>query len=176
MVFDIEEVGGDGLDFNFQINKKQFIIDKDYCSLNGDIYVQGHISRADDDFYLKGRLKTELILNCSRCLDELIYLIDGEFLAQFVPPSDGSDITGEVQLLASDIDIEVYNDNRIDITQSIRDRILLEIPVNCLCFESCRGICSQCGIKLNESACECANFTSYDPRLEVLKNLKDKLK
>ena len=175
MVFDLEEVGDKGLDFKFQINKGQFKIDQEDCSLNKDVDVNGHLSRLGNDVYLNGNVNTELALKCSRCLDQLLYPIDSKFKAHFVPFDRDSTLMGEVELHVSDIDTEIYKDKRIDLTQSIRDRILLMVPANCLCIADCKGICPRCGIKLNEKTCECASDPSIDPRLAVLKKLKNKL-
>ena len=176
MVFDIEEVGSEGLDFKFQINKNQFEIDQEDCSLNKDIDVNGHLSRLGDDVYLKGNVNTELILKCSRCLDQLVHTVDSILKAHFMPPDHDSTLLREVELRVSDIDTEIYKDKRIDLTQSIRDRILLTIPIICLCMDDCKGICPQCGVKLNERSCECVRDASVDPRLEILKKIKNKLK
>ena len=37
MVFDLKEVGDEGLDFKFQIGRGQFKIDQEDCCLNKDI-------------------------------------------------------------------------------------------------------------------------------------------
>ena len=175
MVFDIQKVGDEGLDFKFQIYKDQFKIDQGDCSLNKNVSVDGRLFRVGDDIYLKGNINTELILECSRCLDQFNYPVDSRLKAHFVPSSNNSNLTGEVELHASDIDVEVYKDKRIDLAQSIRDRILLAVPFFCLCMEDCKGICPRCGTYLNERSCECASDSSIDPRLELLKKLKNKL-
>ena len=176
MVFDIEEVGGEGLDFNFQINKDQFEINQADLYVNSDIEVNGCLTRVGDDIYLKGKVVTELVMNCSRCLDLLFHSVDSNLKSHFVPSDHGCVSAGEVELHVSDIDKEVYEDHRIDLTQSIRDGILLAVPVVCLCRDDCKGICSQCGKNLNQGSCKCSNESFVDPRLEVLKDFKNKFK
>ncbi len=176
MVFDIAEIGDGGLDINFQVSKDQFEIDQDDCSLNKDVEVTGHLTRVEDDIFFKGRVTTELVLTCSRCLDPLTQSVDSRLKTHFIPPDPDSDSTREVELHASDIDTEVYEADQIDLTQSVLDGILLTAPVISLCSEDCKGICSQCGIKLSQESCECSHEASIDPRLEVLRQLKNKLK
>jgi len=175
MVFDLGEIGGEGLGFKFRINKDQFAINQEDCSLNKNIEVGGSLSRVDNNVYLKGNVTTELILRCSRCLDQLISPINSRLKAHFVPSDDDPSSLGEVELRSSDIDTEIYEDKQIDLTQSIRDGILLTVPVMSLCMEDCKGICPQCGINLNQEVCECVSDPCVDPRLEVLKKLKIKL-
>ena len=176
MIFDIEEVGSEGLDFNFQIKKDQFGINQADLYLNIDIKVNGCLTRVGNDIYLKGKVITELVMNCSRCLDLLFHPVDSSLKSLFVPNDHGRVLAGEVELNASDIDTEVYKGNQIDLTQSVRDGILLAAPVICLCRDDCNGICSQCGKNLNHGSCKCSTERFIDPRLEVLKEFKNKFK
>ncbi len=84
--------------------------------------------------------------------------------------------TGEVELHAADIDTEFYENDRVDLTQSVRDGILLAVPTIFLCCEDCNGLCSRWGVYLNKSSCGCAKELPIDPRLEILKTLKEKFK
>lgn len=175
MVFDIEQIDDKGFSFKFQVNKDQFLLDQDDCSLNKDVEVDGRLTRVGCDVYLKGKVNTELILNCSRCLDPLAHIVEGNLIARFVPLDHDPALGGKIELHTSDIDTEIYEDHRIDLTQSVLDGILLTVPVVCLCRNDCRGMCPQCGNKLNQGSCKCTIESLTDPRLEVLKKLKDKL-
>jgi uncharacterized protein len=43
----------------------------------------------------------------------------------------------------------------LDVTDDIRQEILLSYPVRFLCRESCRGLCPRCGANLNRESCHC---------------------
>lgn len=43
----------------------------------------------------------------------------------------------------------------IDLTNDLRDFIMLALPGQNLCSEDCKGLCSQCGADLNETTCSC---------------------
>lgn len=43
----------------------------------------------------------------------------------------------------------------IDISATVRDAALLELPQRSLCRPDCRGLCARCGKDLNEAACAC---------------------
>ena len=174
MVFGIEEIGDEGLSFSFVLKKDQFEIDQTGLNVNVDITINGSLTRVDDDVYLKGAVMTGVVASCSRCLDTLLYSIDSGLKSHFVPSDDRFASVRDVELHASDIDAEVYENQQIDLTQSIRDSILLAVPVICLCKENCKGICSQCGKNLNQGLCKCEIDSFTDPRLERLKIFKDK--
>ena len=175
MVFGIEEIGDEGLCFSFVLKKDQLEIDQGGLSVKVDITVNGSLNRIDDDVYLKGTVMTSVVASCSRCLDTLSYPVDSDLKSHFVRSNDRSISKRDVELHASDIDAEVYENQQIDLTQSIRDSILLAVPVICLCEENCKGICSQCGKNLNQGLCKSVNESFTDPRLESLKIFKDKL-
>ncbi|MBI5684056.1 MAG: DUF177 domain-containing protein [Verrucomicrobia bacterium] len=43
-----------------------------------------------------------------------------------------------------------------DLTENLREDILLALPQNPLCSKDCRGLCPVCGQDLNERTCSCA--------------------
>jgi len=174
MVFDIEEISGGSLNFSLLLNKDRLEIDQAGLSVNVDIAVSGSLTRVGDDVYLKGKVMTDVVASCSRCLATLSYPIDSDLKSHFVS-ADRYISAREVELHASDIDTEVYENQQIDLTQSVRDGILLAVPVICLCKENCKGICSQCGKNLNQGVCNCPSEPFLDPRLEVLKVFKNNL-
>ena len=51
------------------------------------------------------------------------------------------------------LDYEVDGKLDLDITDDVRQEILLSYPVRFLCREDCRGLCPQCGTNLNERSC-----------------------
>ena len=173
MVFGIEEIGDEGLCISLVLKKDQLEIDQAGLSVNVDITVNGSLNSIDDDVYLKGKVMTDVVASCSRCLDTLFYPIDSDLKSHFVS-ADSYISAREVELHAYDIDTEVYENQQIDLTQSVRDGILLAVPVICLCKENCKGICSQCGKNLNQGLCKCSNESFVDSRLEALKVFKNK--
>ena len=54
MVFNVEEVGAQGLHFNFKIKKEQLEIDKVGFDTNVDIDVSGYLTRVGNGVYLEG--------------------------------------------------------------------------------------------------------------------------
>jgi uncharacterized protein len=125
-------------------------------------------------FIWKVKVATEVIVNCSRCLDLLIHIIDSNFKTHFMPSNPELLLDGEIELSISDIDTEFYDEHRINLRQSVRDGLLLAVPLICLCSNDCKGICFQCGKKLKDEACECFDRSFVDPRLDVLKIIKNK--
>ena len=43
----------------------------------------------------------------------------------------------------------------LDLTEDIREDILINLPYYLVCSEDCKGLCFKCGKNLNEGACDC---------------------
>ena len=52
---------------------------------------------------------------------------------------------------------------RLDLTESAREGIILALPSYPICKEACKGLCPHCGKNLNEGACACAEGGGASP-------------
>ncbi|MEE9259397.1 MAG: DUF177 domain-containing protein [Nitrospinaceae bacterium] len=176
MVFDIDEIPEEGLDFEVLESKDQFEISQPDCSICQDVGVRGTLNKIERDVYFTGRVNTGLKVLCSRCLEPFRFQVDSKVTARFVPKNNAGKKPVELELHAGDIDVDYYEGHMVDITQPVRDQIVLSLPAVCLCKEDCLGLCLNCGENKNRGNCACKAEPETDPRLEVLKTLKDKLK
>ena len=61
----------------------------------------------------------------------------------------------------------------LDVSNDIREEILLASPMNLLCSDECAGLCRNCGANLNKSECQCdKNTPAGDFRWSALDGLK----
>ena len=60
--------------------------------------------------------------------------------------------------------------DEVDISDDLREGILLQMPTYPVCKDSCRGLCAQCGTDLNKDSCQC-NATQGDMRWGALDEL-----
>jgi len=49
----------------------------------------------------------------------------------------------------------VKDQNMLDVSDDLRQEIILTYPVKCLCREDCQGLCPACGKNLNSETCSC---------------------
>jgi uncharacterized protein len=94
-----------------------------------------------DGVLISGRIISEAVGECGRCLDELREEIDQEFRELFLYESRKSDEEDDDELFAMDGDIA-------DIEVPIRDAVVLAMPLNPLCKPDCQGLCSECGERM----------------------------
>lgn len=140
-------------------------------ALSGTVQVELHILRSDNIYYCSGVTRCEATLDCSRCLEPFGVSLSGdvEFSIQEAPP--GSKISPDE--VPDDEIIVDTGASEIDISDAIRESLVLEIPLKPLCTAECRGICPQCGCNRNEHDCDCTVETK-DSRWDGLRDLLPK--
>ena len=121
-------------------------------------------------FQLIGRVRASLELSCSRCAESFVLPVEASFDLRYQPTELNSG-EGEQEIEDEDLSTAFYEDDTIDLAQLVREQLYLSLPMKPLCEESCRGLCSQCGINLNRAECHCEREWT-DPRLAVLSALK----
>jgi len=51
--------------------------------------------------------------------------------------------------------LEIESEEFADLTEELRECIILSFPSNPLCNEDCKGLCPHCGADLNKGPCSC---------------------
>ena len=64
------------------------------------------------------------------------------------------------------------NEEEIDISEDVRAELLLEMPMNLLCSENCRGLCPVCGANRNTTKCNCSAQPANPGCWDALDDLK----
>lgn len=120
---------------------------------------------------LTGRVRTVLSLVCEACLvryeQPLEFAIVEEFGRTASPGVTPS--RGESELGQEDFVVPVGPDDEIDITEVVRQHLVLALPFAPRCREACRGLCATCGVDLNLGSCGCPG-NDRDLRFQVLKH------
>lgn len=110
-------------------------------------------------------------LQCSRCLSPVNQPISIRFRDEF---HSRVEVHTGVALPQPDEDDPFFisEAHMIDLGEAIREYALLEMPMQVLCSEACKGLCPTCGADLNAGPCECRNDES-DERFDALRSLLD---
>jgi len=67
----------------------------------------------------------------------------------------------------------LFVDSIFDLTELLRQSILLALPMRPLCSEECKGLCPHCGANLNEGPCGCPTDLDANPFAALAKLLED---
>ena len=93
------------------------------------------LERAGAELIVRGEVAAPLKLRCSRC-------------AQFF--STTARVSSFLHAYES-----AEHPEFLDVSDDVREDLLLEIPGFPLCQAGCKGLCARCGQDLNEGACGC---------------------
>jgi DUF177 domain-containing protein len=126
--------------------------------------------RTAEGALVTGDLHTTVELACSRCLELFAMPVRFSIEEEFRPSIDI--ITGAKIPLTEEDEAATRIDARhtLDLSEVVRQDLLLALPMYPVCRSKCRGLCPHCGQNWNEAPCDCT-LEEIDPRLAVLKNL-----
>jgi uncharacterized protein len=133
------------------------------------------LSRTGRSILARANLSTAIESTCSRCLKVVVAPIDLEIEEEALPSID-IDSGLPLDKSAEPDALRLDDHHELDLAEPIREAISLAEPIALLCRPDCRGLCSACGIDLNDVTEHDHPDESLDPRLAALAELRDKIK
>lgn len=128
---------------------------------------------ADDKILVEVKAGTVAEITCSRCLESFRMPVRVDFEEEYRPGQVAPGREGEEQEDEEGRAFSLYRGDEVDVTEPVRQNLLLELPMKPVCRPDCRGLCPSCGKNWNEGRCQCEKEIG-DPRFAVLKSLFDK--
>ena len=189
MLVKIEEIREEGLRVNKEMSLELLgaALDQSGFRAIEPLAFSASLRKVSGGVLLEGKFTSRVVAPCKRCLAEAKLDLPVSFTLNLIPESlaRGEDVLDEDELeekdrghgenggsfTLNDVDEEVFDGKLINLEPIVREQVLLALPMNALCREDCRGLCTQCGQNLNEKQCSCA-ATFVDPRFAALKNIK----
>ena len=172
MKINIKDLVSELTEFTFDVPASEFDFSPEEAIITEEVHVDVKLEKMRKDILLRGSIYTHLELECSRCLKRFLYPVSEDFQTIFQPFSPRT-TEEEVELAREDLDVAFYREDIIDLTEIVREQILLSIPMIAVCDQSCRGLCPHCGQDLNQGKCLCA-AEEVDPRWHKLQDLAKK--
>ena len=122
---------------------------------------------------IRGNLDVKLEAECDRCLEPTPVQLVTDFDVFYRPAPLGSR-AHEVALDEGESQIGFYEGGGIELGEILREHILLSLPMQLVCAETCKGICPKCGGNRNNVACRCED-TRSDDRWAALREIRASL-
>lgn len=123
------------------------------------VQVKGEIVNTAGAVTIQYCARTVMDIVCDRCLAESQQAFERTFvhgLARTLCDEENDDYI-------------VVEDGILDLDGLVTEDITLEMPMQMLCREDCKGLCPQCGADRNKGDCGCRE--PGDPRFDVLNDL-----
>ena len=170
MIIDLITLKESPFSFEISLAPENIDLGDDAAKLKNDAKVKGQLTRHIAQTDIEGTISAELEIECTRCLQQIDRKFEIPFKAAFVTEENYTQAK-EAELSAKDLDVSIFDGNEIDLTELVREQILLNLPEQVFCKEDCKGLCEKCGANRNLIDCNCIE-KEVDPRWAALKNLK----
>lgn len=115
------------------------------------------VEAMEDGIVVRGPVRGRYVSICRRCLTEEAHDFDFRAAEVYRRPGESWEERYDIA------------EGRIDLDPLVRDNVLLNLPVNPLCRDDCRGLCPRCGADLNAGPCDCPQ--EVDIRWGALRDL-----
>ncbi len=135
-----------------------------------DIEFDLRLEAVMDGVLVSGTALVSVEGECSRCLEPIAF--DTEVDLQELYEYPATDSKGrQIENSDSDDDQPKLDGDFLDLEPLLRDAVVLAFPLSPLCQPDCLGLCTQCGVNLNDDPNH--QHDVVDPRWAALENLKE---
>jgi uncharacterized protein len=111
------------------------------------------VERSGDRVSLRGSVQSRAHLECVRCLTEFDLVLEAPVV--LYAERTGSTSREEQDQLERDDYMLFHDGRRLDLRETVRELLLLELPITPVCREDCPGLCLKCGADLSLGPCGC---------------------
>jgi uncharacterized protein len=114
---------------------------------------------------VSGTIRGRATGECVRCLGEVASDVDVDIQELYASPDRATQ--------GQDDELRELEGDLVDLEPALRDAVVLALPFQPVCSESCPGLCSECGVRLADDLDH--HHESADPRWAALQGLQQTL-
>lgn len=140
-----------------EIQIEDFELSGDPMHFEG-VRLEGVMVGAEERVNVRAEVSATLRSRCVRCLEDVEMPVEATMDAVFARQKD-----------PDDPDLYGFEASTIELTDAVRDALILEIPIRILCSEDCKGLCPVCGVDRNKGTCTCREGGEVANPFEALK-------
>lgn len=170
VIVDLQNLENSKMEFDFALAPEEVDLSGESAKLKAPVKVKGELRRGIAQTDVSGTIIADVVLECTRCLTETAQRLDIPLAAAFVAPENYTQAR-EAEIGVQDLGVSILEDDQIDLTELVREQILLNLPAQIFCREDCQGLCEKCGVNRNLINCNCEE-KEIDPRWQGLRELK----
>jgi len=169
MIIDLDSVGKVARDIAIVFDPEDIDLEGEIGTLKGKTEFTGETQLVEGKAHVRGRIRADFLLNCTRCLEPVEKQTSITFDDTFVDAATEPN-SDEIEVGVDELDESLVVGGKIDLSDVVREQILLALPEQIFCRVDCKGLCPKCGANRNLIDCKCAD-NEIDPRWAALKNL-----
>jgi len=131
MKIHVNQIPAEGLRERATYDPAPLDMERDDVRLPQPFEVEAFLTRAERELVVQADIRCPLHLVCSRCLEEFDSAVATKALFNYT----------------------VHPTEVVDITDDVRQEIMLAYPMFPVCRPDCKGLCGACGQNLNAGPC-----------------------
>lgn len=170
MIIELFKVKNSPHEFEFSLAPTEIELEQPNARLIDNVITVGELTKGIAQIDVEGVISAKAGIECTRCLEPFEKDLEIPFKASFITPEHFSK-EKEAELNETDLDVSVYEDEKIDLSELVREQIILNLPEQFFCSEDCKGLCDKCGANRNLIDCKCIE-KEIDPRWAALNDLR----
>ena len=126
-----------------------------------EICVEGeYFCTGDQRISLRAEAAATALSRCSRCLEPVQVKVRATIDALYAKQPD-----------PANPDLYGFEAHTLELEDTVKDALLLELPMQFFCRPDCKGLCPVCGINLNHGTCTCQEGNVVTGPFSALKNI-----
>ncbi len=135
----------------------------------GPVHGQVRFQKTNQGILATGNFDVTVRMQCVRCLEDFEQALHITFSEMYLPTIDV--VTGRpiVDAAKDDESFPIDARHHLELTEMLRQQVILNLPAQPLCREDCAGLCAVCGNNRNVDPCDCV--TQDDLRWQALTTL-----
>lgn len=131
------------------------------------------VKKSHDTVAFDGELTGAYVIGCDRCGVEVAISLASEFSYLVTTREEVISELPEVECDFDDLMTVYVTEPVIDTETLLSEQAELAIPLQIVCCDDCKGLCSGCGASLNSEKCQC-DPNDTDSPFAVLKKLSQR--
>ena len=168
MIVDLNTIEDSRAEFEFTLEPNEIDLHLEDAAILSLTEVSGRIRKRIVQTEVEGKIKTRVGVECNRCLTKTEKDLEIPFSAVFVVPEHYTEET-EKELDEDELDVSIFEGDKIDLKELVREQVGLNLPTKIFCNEDCKGLCQKCSANKNLIDCKCEE-NEIDPRWKALED------
>ena len=127
----VSQIPAEGLKEHVSYDPAPLDMNREDIHLDRPFEVDAFITKVDEELVVQAAIQCSMRLTCARCLEEFSLAVTPHAVFSY----------------------KVKPTAVVDITDDVRQEIILAYPMIPICRPTCKGLCAVCGQNLNVASC-----------------------
>lgn len=114
----------------------------------GDITLDGWVVKQGDNVLMNGNARYSVSHDCDLCGEAFTKAYDTKVSATFSEHPEEDEFP--------------FDGVTVDLSDAVREAVILAFPSRLTCKDDCKGLCPKCGVNLNNGECSCCESEEED--------------